>query len=450
MDGSLTMTTIREQPASLVPAPAATEQLAPRVGHYRWVVCALLFFAATINYMDRQIIGLLKPLLGTEIGWNEIDYSNIIFAFQLAYAIGLLFVGRVMDWLGSRKGFSLSVLVWSLAAMAHALAHSVFGFGVARFTLGLGESGSFPASLKAVAEWFPKKERALATGIFNSGTNIGALTTPLFVPWITRHYGWRMAFIVTGAVGFLWLLVWLWMYRKPEQHPKLGRAELNYIRSDPPDPEVKIPWLQLLPHRQTWAFAIGKFMTDPIWWFFLFWAPDFLFKTYRVSLSTIGLPLFFIYQGATVGSIGGGWLSSYWIKRGWSVNASRKAAMLVCALGVVPIVFASRVSHLWVSVGLIALAAAAHQGWSANIFTLPSDTFPRQAVGSLVGLGGMFGSVGALLLAKVTGYVLQSSGSYLPMFIIAGSAYLAALAVIHLLNPNLEPAQLKSDRGAGQ
>jgi ACS family hexuronate transporter-like MFS transporter len=225
---------------------------------------------------------------------------------------------------------------------------------------------------------------------------------------------------------------------------------LNYIRSDPPDPQVKIPWLQLLPHRQTWAFAIGKFMTDPIWWFFLFWAPDFLFKTYRVSLSTIGLPLFFIYQGATVGSIGGGWLSSYWIKRGWSVNASRKAAMLVCALGVVPIVFASRVSHLWVSVGLIALAAAAHQGWSANIFTLPSDTFPRQAVGSLVGLGGMFGSVGALLLAKVTGYVLQSTGSYTPMFIIAGSAYLAALVVIHLLNPNLESAQLKSDRGAGQ
>jgi ACS family hexuronate transporter-like MFS transporter len=355
-----------------------------------------------------------------------------------------------MDWLGSRKGFSLSVLVWSLAAMAHALAHSVFGFGVARFTLGLGESGSFPASLKAVAEWFPKKERALATGIFNSGTNIGALATPLFVPWITRHYGWRLAFIVTGAVGFLWLLVWIWMYRTPEQHPKLGRAELNYIRSDPPDPEVKIPWLQLLPHRQTWAFAIGKFMTDPIWWFFLFWAPDFLFKTYGVSLSTIGLPLFFIYQGATVGSIGGGWLSSFWIKRGWSVNASRKSAMLVCALGVVPIVFTSRVSHLWVSVGLIALAAAAHQGWSANIFTLPSDTFPRQAVGSLVGLGGMFGSVGALLLAKVTGYVLQSTGSYLPMFIIAGSAYLAALAVIHLLNPNLASAQLKSHRGAGQ
>jgi ACS family hexuronate transporter-like MFS transporter len=444
------MTTLREDPTSLT-TPAKVElsvkTFTPPAGYYRWMVCALLFFAATVNYMDRQVIGLLKPTLQSQIGWNEIDYSNIIFAFQLAYAIGLLFVGKVMDWLGSRKGFSLSVLIWSLAAMAHALASSVMGFGAARFTLGLGEAGSFPASIKSVAEWFPKKERALATGIFNSGTNIGALTTPLLVPWITARYGWRMAFVATGAVGFLWLVAWLALYRTPEDQPRLSKAELDYIRSDPPETGMKIPWLELVPLRQTWAFAIGKFMTDPIWWFFLFWAPDFLFKKYGVSLATVGLPLFVIYQVATVGSIGGGWLSSFWIKRGWSVNASRKTAMLICSIAVVPVVFASRVSNLWLSVGLIALAAAAHQGWSANIFTLASDTFPRRAVGSVVGLGGMFGSVGALLLAKVTGYVLERTGSYLPLFIVAGSAYLIALVIIHVLNPRLQPADLGGTGG---
>jgi ACS family hexuronate transporter-like MFS transporter len=443
MDGSVTMATPEIKPAKSV---ASLAVLQPS-GHYRWMICALLFFAATINYMDRQIIGLLKPLLQSEIGWSEIDYSNIIFAFQLAYAIGLLFVGRVMDWLGSRKGFSLSVAIWSVAAMVHALAHSVFGFGAARFTLGLGESGNFPASIKAVAEWFPKKERALATGIFNSGTNIGALVTPLFVPWITRNYGWQMAFIATGAVGFLWLVAWLALYRTPEEHPRLGKAELDYIRSDPPESASKISWLQLVPHRQTWAFAIGKFLTDPIWWFYLFWVPDFLFKTHGITLLGVGLPLFVIYQMATVGSVAGGWLSSFLIKRGRSVNAARKTAMLTCALAVVPIVFVTRVSSLWAAVVLIGLAAAAHQGWSANIFTLASDTFPRRAVGSVVGLGGMFGSLGALLLAKVTGYVLQWTGSYLPLFIIAGSAYLTALVIIHILNPRLEPAGLGSATG---
>jgi ACS family hexuronate transporter-like MFS transporter len=447
------MSTLREERSSLAtPAsvPVTLKAFAPPAGYYRWMVCALLFFAATVNYMDRQVIGLLKPTLQSQIGWNEIDYSNIIFAFQLAYAIGLLFVGKIMDWLGSRKGFSLSVLLWSVAAMAHALASSVMGFGAARFTLGLGESGSFPASIKSVAEWFPKKERALATGIFNSGTNVGAVVTPLVVPWITVHYGWRMAFVATGAVGFIWLVAWLALYRTPENQPRLSQAELDYIRSDPPETGAKIPWLQLVPLRQTWAFAIGKFLTDPVWWFFLFWAPDFLFKKYGVSLATVGLPLFVIYQVATVGSIGGGWLSSFWIKRGWSVNASRKTAMLICAIAVVPVIFASRVSNLWLSVALIALAAAAHQGWSANIFTLASDTFPRRAVGSVVGLGGMFGSLGALLLAKVTGYVLQRTGSYLPLFIIAGSAYLTALVIIHVLNPRLQPAQVGSETGGPQ
>ncbi|HLJ26223.1 MAG TPA: MFS transporter [Candidatus Angelobacter sp.] len=420
-------------------------RLSQAVTHYRWIICALLFFAATINYIDRQVIGLLKQTLQGQIGWNEIDYSNIIFAFQLAYAAGLLFAGRVMDRLGTRKGFSLSVLFWSVAAMAHALAHSVMGFGAARVALGLGEAGSFPASIKAVAEWFPRRERALATGIFNSGTNIGALITPLIVPWITLNYGWRMAFVATGAIGFMWLVLWFAMYESPENHPRVSKAELDYIRSDPPEPAAKIPWLQLLPHRQTWAFAIGKFLTDPIWWFYLFWVPDFLFKNHGINLSNVGLPLFVIYQAATVGSIGGGWLSSFMIKRGWPVSSSRKTAMLVCALAVVPIVFASKVSSLWAAVALIGLAAAAHQGWSANMFTLASDTFPRRAVGSVVGIGGMFGSIGALLLAKVTGYVLQWTGSYLPLFMIAGSSYLTALVIIHFLNPQLKPAQVGVD-----
>jgi MFS transporter, ACS family, hexuronate transporter len=412
------------------------------IGRYRWTICALLFFATTINYMDRQIIAILKPVLQSEIRWNEIDYSNIVFAFQLAYAVALLFAGKIMDWLGTRKGFSLSIGLWSVAAMAHALAHSVFGFGFARFTLGIGESGNFPASIKAVAEWFPKKERALATGVFNSGTNIGAIITPLLVPWLTRNYGWRAAFITIGAIGFIWLAAWLLMYQPPAQQKRLKRAEFDYIHSDPAEPIAKIPWVRLLPHRQTWAFAIGKFLTDPIWWFVLFWGPDFLYKRHGVTLSNVGLPLFVIYQMATLGSIAGGWLSGSLIKRGWQLGKSRKTAMLICALAVVPIVFASKVSGLWSAVFLIGLAAAAHQGWSANIFTLASDCFPRQAIGSIIGLGGMFGSLGALLLSKVTGYVLEWSGSYLPLFIISGSAYLIALLIIHLLVPRLEPARV--------
>jgi ACS family hexuronate transporter-like MFS transporter len=447
MDSSTTKDSSHERPvmeqagsSTLTGGTSSVLAVSQVVTRFRWVICAILFFATTINYVDRQIIGLLKPVLQTQIGWNEIDYSNIIFAFQLAYAVGLLVAGRIMDRLGTRNGFSLSVFFWSLAAMAHALAHSVMGFGAARLALGLSESGNYPACIKAVAEWFPRKERALATGIFNSGANIGALVTPLFVPWITRNYGWRAAFIWTGAIGFVWLAVWLIVYRAPEEHPQVSKAELEYIRSDPPEPSARIPWLQLLPHRQTWAFAIGKFLTDPIWWLYLFWVPDFLFKTHGITLLNVGLPLFVIYQMATIGSIAGGWLSSSMIKRGFSVNTSRKATMLICALAVVPIVFASKVSGLWAAVMLIGLATAGHQGFSANLFTLPSDTFPRRAVGSVVGFGGMFGSVGALFIAKVTGYVLQWTGSYLPLFIIAGSAYLIALAIIHWLTPRLEPA----------
>jgi ACS family hexuronate transporter-like MFS transporter len=451
-----------EQPlAAPAPSPA-------RVGHVRWVVCALLFFASTINYIDRQVIGILKPTLVAQFGWqDERVYAAIVFTFQLAYAIGLLLAGRVMDRLGTRKGFALAIVLWSVAAVGHAAADwfpglrlptvnldattglsivlltgAAAGFAMMRFALGLGEAGNFPAAIKTVAEWFPKKERALATGIFNSGTNVGALVTPLAVPWITLRWGWQWAFVATGVTGFVWVLWWLRVYRPPEQHPRLSAAELAYIRSDPAERITPIPWKRLIPHRQTWAFAIGKFMTDPIWWLYLFWIPDFLNRNHGLDLKSIGLPLVVIYLVADVGSIGGGWLSSSLIKRGWAVATARKTAMLVCALAVVPIVFASRTSSLWVAVCLVALAAAAHQGWSANIFTLASDMFPRRAVGSVVGFGGMAGAVGGMLIAVLVGEILQRTGSYVPIFIIAALAYLLALGIIHLLAPKLTPPDL--------
>ena len=444
------------------PAPPGT---AARVGGFRWVICAMLFLAATINYVDRQVIGLLKPTLQAEFGWSELDYADIVFAFQLAYAIGYAFAGRLMDRLGTKRGFALALLVWSVAAIAHAEAPvfgiavaavlgaagmtysaSVAGFIAARFALGLGESGNFPASIKTVAEWFPKRERALATGIFNSGTNIGALITPLVVPWITYRYGWYWAFVATGAIGLLWLAVWLPLYGSPATHPRVGRGELALISSDPPDTPARIPWIRLLGHRQTWAFAAGKFGTDPIWWLYLFWIPDFLHRRHDIDLQSMALPLVVIYLVADVGSIGGGWLSSALLERGWSANRARKTAMLTCALAVVPMAFAARVDSLWIAVAMLALATAAHQGWSANLFTLPSDMFPRHAVGSVVGLGGMAGAVGGMLIAKVTGYVLEATGSYVPIFFIASSAYLVTLGIVHLLVPRLERVDL-TERG---
>jgi ACS family hexuronate transporter-like MFS transporter len=443
------------------PYRAGMPAIAARVGRVRWTICGLLFLAATINYVDRQVIGILKPTLQTQFGWSEIDYGDIVFAFQLAYAIGFLFAGRLVDRIGTKRGFALALVIWSLAAMAHAGATvfgpaaatllgfvgltysgSVAGFIAARFMLGLGEAGNFPAAIKTVAEWFPRSERALATGLFNAGTNVGALVTPVVVPWITYRYGWSAAFVATGALGFAWLALWLFWYERPDRHPSLGASELAHISSDAADPVMRVSWRTLLPHRQTWAFAVAKFMTDPVWWLYLFWIPDFFSRNYGLSLLELGPPIVVIYLVADVGSVFGGWLSSTLIRRGWSVNAGRKTAMLVCAIAVVPIVTASRVHSMWGAVALLSLATAAHQGWSANAYTLVSDMFPRQAVGSVIGFGGMAGSVGGMLIAKLTGYILQTTGSYLPVFIIAGSTYLVTLGVVHLLAPRLEPARM--------
>lgn len=431
------------------------DSIGAKIGRYRWVICALLFFATTINYIDRQVLGILATddHFKAQIGWNEAEYGFVNTAFQAAYAIGLLVVGGLMDKFGTRKGFSIAIIFWSVAAMFHSAARSAFGFGVARFALGLGEAGNFPAAIKTVAEWFPKRERALATGIFNSGSNVGAILAPLAVPFIAVNYGWQWAFIITGALGFIWLGFWLATYRKPEEHPRLSQGELAHIKSDAEDPPQKIAWKRLIPHKQMWAFAIGKFLTDPIWWVYLFWLPKFLNTKFGLNILQLGLPLIVIYVIADVGSIGGGWLSSFLIKKGWTVNKSRKITMLICALCVVPIVFAATTDNLWVSVLLIGLAAAAHQGWSANIFTIASDMFPRQAVGSVVGFGGMAGSIGGMLIASTVGLILEGTksaeypnGNYFSIFLIAGSAYLTALLIIHLLAPRLEPAKLNYEQ----
>ncbi len=394
--------------------------------------------------MDRQVIGVLKGTLQQEFHWSEVDYSNLVFAFQAAYAIGMVVVGRLIDRLGTRIGYALAMAAWSLASMAHGLASSFAGFAAARFALGFGEAGVFPASLKATAEWFPKKERALATGIFNAGTNVGSIATPLVAPWITIHYGWRAAFLLIGSVGFVWLVLWLWIYRRPEEHSRCSPEELQYIRSDPADPPSRMNWFDLIRYRQTWAVAVGKFIVDPVWWFYLFWVPDFLQRRHSLSLLKIGLPIVVIYLMADGGSIAGGWISSALIRRGRTVNFSRKMAMLICAIAVVPIVFAATVSSMWAAVLLIGLAAAAHQGFSCNILTLPSDMFPGKAVASVAGIGGMAGAVGGMLIAKVVGYILQWTGSYAIPFAIAGSAYLIGLAAVHLISPKLEPVQMRT------
>jgi ACS family hexuronate transporter-like MFS transporter len=398
--------------------------------------------------MDRQVLGILAPDLQKTIGWNELQYGYLVTAFQTAYAIGILCMGPIIDRIGTRLGYALAVTIWSLSAMGTSLAHSVFGFGFARFMLGLGESGNFPAGIKTVAEWFPAKERAFATGLFNSGTNVGAIIAPLTVPYIAIHMGWRWAFIFTGFFSATWIVIWLNTYRRPHEHKRVSSSELSYIQGDGAESTVRIPWSQLLPHRQTWAFAIGKFMTDPIWWFFLFWLPKFFNSEHGITLSKIGPPLVVIYLMSDFGSIAGGWASSRLIKRGWTANRARKTVMLCCAIAVTPIISATRINSLWLAVAVISLATAAHQGWSANMFTLASDMFPQRAVGSVVGIGGFGGAVGGMLIGGFTGLLLQWTGSYLPIFVIAGSVYLIALLIIQILVPDLRRASLELSPGS--
>ena len=424
------------------PAAPPAGAAGPRIGH-RWTIVALLFFATTISYVDRQVLGILAPTLQSELHWSETDYAAIVSWFSFAYGFSLLFAGRVMDWLGSRRGFTLSIVVWSLAAMGHALARTVAGFSIARAALGIGESGNFPGANKTIAEWFPKKERALAVGIFNAGSNVGAIITPLMVPWLVLTWGWPSAFLVTGAIGFLWLVCWLLLYHEPGQHPRISPQELALIRSDPADAAEAMSWLSLFRHRQTWAFFIGKAMTDPVWLFYLFWLPKFLDADFGVKLTALAAPLVVIYLVADVGSIGGGWVSSALIKHGWSVNRGRKTAMLIAAILIVPTMFAPQANSLWLAVGMVSVAAAAHQWWSCNLFTTVSDMFPRRAVASVTGIGGFGGMMAAMGFQRATGHLLETSGgNYQLVFNFLGLAYLAALLIIHILVPRLEPASV--------
>ena len=427
------------------------------IGNYRWRICALVFFATTINYLDRQVISLLKDdYLEPIFGWSESDYANIVIAFQLSYAIGLLGAGFIIDRIGTKTGYAASLIAWSVAAVVHAFARSTSGFAAARAFLGLSEAGNFPAAIKTTAEWFPKKERALATGIFNSGTNVGAILAPLTVPLIALKLGWEWAFILTGLIGFVWLIFWYAMYDVPSKHPKLSAAELAYIQSDseeevPKESGEKVSWLKLLSFRQTWAFFFGKLLTDPIWWFYLFWLPSFLNKEYGMSKTQLAFPLAVVYTMTTFGSIFGGWLSGAFIKKGWTVYRSRKTAMFIFALFAIPVVSAQALGTInhWLAILIIGLAASAHQAWSANIYTTASDAFPKKAIASVIGIGGMAGALGGIFIARAAGSLLdhyKALGSietgYYIMFIICGSAYLLAWTIMHLLTPRFEEVKI--------
>jgi ACS family hexuronate transporter-like MFS transporter len=407
------------------------------IGRYRWVICGLLFAATAINYVDRQIIGVLKPTLQFEFGWSEGAFANVIFWFQAAYALGYIGSGKLIDRFGVRIGYAACVILWTIAHVAHACVASIAGFVAVRFALGLGESGNFPAGLKAIAEWFPQRERAFATGIFTAGSNIGAIVTPLIVPGITIALGWRAAFVVTGSFSLVWLIVWLKTYRRPDLHPNVTPDELAFINSDPPGNDSRISWRQLLRFRETWAFTAARFMIDPIWWMFLFWLPDFFAKRYGLDLKNFGPPLVAVYAVSDIGSIAGGWLSSKLIRIGISVNKARKMTMFLASLLVLPVMFAMYVDSLWLAVAIVGAATAGHQAFSANLYTFPSDVFAKQAVASVVGIGGTAGAIGGMLMAKYAGWVLDSIGSYTPIFIVAGMVYLLALATVHMLSPRM-------------
>ncbi|HVO34624.1 MAG TPA: MFS transporter [Gemmatimonadales bacterium] len=414
-----------------------------RVGGYRWTIAALLFGAMTVNYVDRQVLSLLAPTLTRELHWSEADYGVIVSYWSIAYGLGAMFMGRLLDRIGVRRGLTLAVSTWSLAAMAHALVSTVTGFSVVRAVLGLGESANFPAAGKAVAEWFPKKERALAVGIYNAGPNVAVAVAALLVPWITLALGWRWAFVATGSLDLLWLALWLGIYRDPGHDRHVTPAELAYIRSDPIESTAPMPWGPLWLRRQTLAFLVGKTLTDPVWFFYIFWLPKFLDARWGVKLTGLPLPLIIIYSAASVGSIAGGWASGALIKHGWSVNWARKLTMLVAALAIVPTILAPRASSLWIAVGIVSVAATAHQWWSTNLQTLPSDMYPTQAVASVMGIGWFCGMLASFVFQRATGSILQlTHGNYVPIFAVLGLLYVIALAVIHLLVPRLEPASL--------
>ncbi|HEX2606768.1 MAG TPA: MFS transporter [Flavisolibacter sp.] len=423
------------------------------VGKYRWTICGLIFFATTINYIDRNVISFLKSTFTSDLGWTDADYSNVESTFKLFYALGMISAGRIIDRLGTKMGYGLFTFLWSIAGICTALVQSVLGFQVVRGALGVTESGNFPAAIKTVAEWFPKKERALATGLFNSGANIGAIITPLCVPWMVVHWGWKSAFIITGLLGFVWLALWLAIYEIPRRHKKLSAAELQYIESDKDEQPVvsespKLGWGRLLGYRQTWAFVIGKFLTDPIWWFYLFWLPDFFESVYKVKLQAASWPIAVVYVISTVGSIWGGWLPLNLIRKGNPVFKARKTSMFIYALLVLPIFFALILGkiNMWYAVGVIGIAAAAHQAWSANIFTTVSDMFPKNSTASVTGLGGMFGGFGGIVLSLVVQKQLfvhyrsigQIETAYYIMFAICGGAYLLAWLIMHILVPRMK------------
>ncbi len=421
-----------------------------RVGRYRWVICGLLFAATAINYVDRQMIAVLKPDLAKELHWTSQDYSNIVFYFQMAYAIGYLGFGKIVDWSGARFGYAIAVVIWTIAHVAHGGVHSVTQFAMARFGLGIGESGNFPAGVKAVADWFPAKERALAVGLFNAGSNVGAILTPLLIWALVPAIGWRMTFVVTGVFGVAWLIAWLTVFRdSPHGHERVSESELAHISQDPADPAVKPKglWGKLLVRKETWAFALGKFFIDPIWWFYLFWLPGYLGSQYHLDLRTWSTPtaalaIGAIYLISDAGSVAGGWLSGRFMKAGMTVNKSRKLTMLIAACFVLPVMTVTQFHNLWLSVFVIGVAAAAHQAFSATLYTLPSDLVPRYAVGSVIGIGGTLGAVGGMFFTKYVGYILDALGSYTPLFVAAGAAYFLALLSIQLLSPKLARAEV--------
>ncbi len=422
----------------------ATFRSPDRVSHQRWVICFLLFLATVIAYVDRGVIAYLKNTLETVIpGLNDRTYGFITAAFTAAYAIGMMVAGGFTDKLGTRKAFAIAIAIWSVAAMLPGAAFSVITFAIAMFLLGLGEAANFPACIKTVAEWFPRRERALATGIFNSGANIGNIVVPVAVPTLVMLVTWRGAFVMTGALGIVWLIFWLVYYRRPEQHRSVSKAELALILSDPPERLESVPWGCVFPRKETWAFAIAKFLTDPIWWFYLFWIPGYLQSTFHLSLQQSRVPVVLAYSISIVGSIGGGYLSSAMIKRGIGVNVARKTTLLICVLLIAPIFATPFVHHLWPVVALLGMATAGHQGWSANLFTLPSDMFPKSAIASVIGIGGMMGAVGGFLFQLGAGEIVYVTHSYVTLFIIACLAYPTAFLVIQGISPKLAPAELE-------